>query len=197
MLITCPNCCETYPIDAGFADADGKRLAALFADVEPILGRAMLSYLRLFKPAKTALRMVRAIKITQELLALVRAGTICRDEHGGLRRPATPALWAAGIEQMLTAPGALTLPLTNHHYLRAIVFGLADQVDAAAERQRESAARAGSRRAGPSDSAAAESPLQTHLAWLHQQLEYGAITREQHDEQVAAARTKFGGALRD
>ncbi len=60
MRITCPNCCESYPIDAGFADDDGKRLAALFAGMEPVLGRAVIGYLRLFRPAKTALRTVRA-----------------------------------------------------------------------------------------------------------------------------------------
>lgn len=194
MRVTCPNCGEGYPIDAGFADDDGKRLAALFADMEPVLGRAVLSYLRLFKPGKTALRTVRAVKIVEELLVLVRAGTVCRDERGGVRRPAPPAVWAAGIEQLLAAPGKLTLPLSNHHYLRAVVYGIADQVDAASERQREATARAG-RRAGPSDNVAPESPFQSQMAWLRQQREFGSLTEVEYDVLVAEARAKFGSEL--
>lgn len=188
MRICCPSCGESYPIAAGLADDDGKRLAALFADMEPVLGRAVIGYLRLFKPAKTALRTARAIKIVEDLMALVRAGSVCRDERGGLRRPASPAIWAAGIEQMLAAPGKLTLPLANHHYLRAIVFGLAEQADAARERTTEADLRAGKRRAGPSDEVMSESPLQNHLAWLRQQLEYGSIDQAQFQAQADAAK---------
>ena len=137
MRITCPNCAETYPIEAGFAAADGKRLAVQFAELEPVLARAVISYLRLFKPPKSALRTARAIKIIEELRALVEPGTVCRDERSGLRRPATQAMWAGGIDQMLATPGKLSLPLANHHYLRAIVFGIADQADAKTERARE------------------------------------------------------------
>lgn len=192
MRITCPNCCESYPVDAGFADDDGKRLAALFADMEPVLGRAVISYLRLFRPAKTALRTVRAIKIVEALLVLVRAGTVCRDERSGLRRPAAPAVWAAGIEQMLASPGKLSLPLDNHNYLRAIVWSLADVADAAAERQREADARVGKRRSGPSDNAAPMSKLQEHLGWLRMRLGCGDLTQEQFDAEADAARVKFG-----
>lgn len=192
MRITCPNCCESYPIDAGFADDDGKRLAALTAEMEPVLGRAVISYLRLFRPAKTALRTVRAVKIVEALLLLVRAGTVCRDERGGIRRPATPALWAAGIEQMLAMPGKLSLPLDNHNYLRAIVFGLADTADASAERQREADARVGKRRSGPSDNAVSLSKLDAHLGWLRMRLGCGDLTKEQFDAEATAARAKFG-----
>lgn len=194
MRVTCPNCCESYPIDAGFADDDGKRLAALFAGMEPVLGRAVIGYLRLFRPAKSALRTSRAIRLVEELLDLVRPGTVCRDERNGLRRPAPPAVWAAGIEQLLAAPGKLQLPLSNHHYLRAVVHGLADQVDASAERTKEADLRAGTRRSGPSAAAPRETPLQAQLAYLREQLRIGAIDEAEHDRQAAAARIKFGAA---
>lgn len=193
MRITCPHCCEAYPIDAGFADDDGKRLAALFADMEPVLGRAAISYLRFFKPPKTSLRTVRAAKVVQDLLDLVRAGTVCRDERSGTRRAATPALWAAGIEQMLAAPAKLDLPLGSHNYLRAIVYALADQANASAERQQEADLRVGKRRAGPSDSAPAESPLQQQIAYLRDQLRMGVIDQATHDAEVDAARIRIGG----
>lgn len=191
MRITCPSCHETYPLAAGVADDDGKRLAVLFADMEPVLGRAAIGYLRLFKPAKTALRNARAIKVLGDLVELVRAGTVCRDERGGVRRPASAAVWAAGIEQLLASPGKLSLPLANHHYLRAIVYGLADQADAAAERTKEAGLRVGNRPAAPS--APRETPLQAQLAYLAHQLHIGAISPEQYSADCDAARIKFGG----
>lgn len=143
MHVTCPCCHEPFPIAAGFLDADGKRLAALLAEMEPALGRAVLGYLRLFKPTKQGLRTSRAVKLVAELDALVREGSVCRDERAGVRRDATPAMWAEGIDQLVQQAGRLTLPLTNHHYLRAIVYGIADGADAAAERQHEADKRAG------------------------------------------------------
>lgn len=78
MQLQCPCCGEQFPIEAGFADADGKKLAAMLAGLDPKLGRAVLNYLRLFSPAKRGLRMTRAIKLLEELLDLVNAGTVQR-----------------------------------------------------------------------------------------------------------------------
>lgn len=41
MQLQCPCCGEQFPVEAGFADTDGKRLAALFAGLDPKLGRAI------------------------------------------------------------------------------------------------------------------------------------------------------------
>ncbi len=185
MQLTCPTCAAEFPLDAGFIDSDGKRLAALFAAMEPVLGRAALTYLRLFKPPKNALRAARAAKIVQQLVALVDAGTVCRDERGGVRRQATHAMWAAGIDQMLDGKHKLELPLANHNYLRAVVFGLADQADADMERKMEMQMRAGNHRRVEPEKA---DPLRERLAWLKTQLDYGAITREEYDTQMLAAR---------
>lgn len=188
MKLTCPSCGAEYPIEAGLLEDDGKRLAAILGEMEPTLARAAISYLRLFKPTKTALRTTRAIKLLQELLALVRVGTVCRDERGGLRRPAPIAAWVAGIEQMLQQPGRLQLPLSNHNYLRQVVYGLADAADAKAERQHEKELR--SRPRGPSSD-----PLQKmndHLRWLQTQLERKFITQEEYDKQTAETRARYG-----
>ena len=189
MRATCPCCSTEFPIEAGMIDADGKRLAAIFAAMEPTLGRATIGYLRLFKPAKTALRTARAVKIVAELDALVRVGNVCRDERGGLRRPATPATWAAGIEQILVAPPS-GLPLTNHHYLRAIVYGLADQADAVAERARETVVRSGAHRAGPSPVVPREDPLKAELAYLKQMFDHDAYSKAEYDKKCAAAHVR-------
>ncbi|HCL40577.1 MAG TPA: hypothetical protein DHW73_04290 [Pseudomonas sp.] len=132
MQLTCPCCGEQFPLEAGMADDEGKRLAALFAGMEPKLGKAVLQYLRLFSPAKRSLRTSKAIRLVEDLLALVTPGTVTRDARTTDTRRATPTLWAMGIEQMLSAREKLTLPLDNHHYLRAVVYGLAGDAQATA-----------------------------------------------------------------
>lgn len=112
-------------MEAGFLDDEGKRLAAQFADIEPRLGRAILGYLRLFSPAKRGLRTTRAIKLVEELMSAVNAGTVTRDARTADSKPASPAMWTTGIDQMLAQRERLSLPLDNHHYLRAVVFGIA------------------------------------------------------------------------
>lgn len=194
MQATCPDCGAHGHLSAFFAEGDGKRLAAVLAGMTPELGRATIAYLGLFKPAKTALRMARAVKLAHELESLATAGSVCRDERGGVRRPCTPATWAAGIEQMLQQRAVLTLPLENHNYLRAVVFGLADKADAAAERQREADARVGKHLTSPSGKAVAssESKLENLLAWISQQVSIGAMVPEEAEAARAAARQKYG-----
>ncbi len=126
MRVQCPCCGEQFPLEAGFLDDEGKRLAAQFADIEPRLGRAVLGYLRLFSPAKRGLRTTRAIKLVEELMALVKTGSVTRDARTAESKSATPAMWAAGIDQMLAQRERLTLPLDTHHYLRAVVYGIAN-----------------------------------------------------------------------
>jgi len=191
MRATCPACGAQAHVTAFFVEDDGKRLAALLAGMEPELGRAVLGYLGLFKPHKTALRLARAVKLVQELLVLVETGTVCRDERGGVRRAATPGLWAQGIEIMLAQRATLTLPLDNHNYLRSVVFGLADKADAAMERQREADARAGRHRGGASPAVMPETPLQAHLAWIAQQVHLGAMTETEAEAERAKAREKY------
>ncbi len=191
MHVTCPSCNDSFPIVAGFLEPDGKRFGMLLAGMEPALGRAVLEYLALFTPAKQKLRLVKAVKLVAALDALVREGTVCRDERGGARRPASSAHWVAGIEQMLEQRAKLTLPLGNHHYLRAIVYGVADQADAAVERQREADKKAG-RHLGDQpisgDRAAAEARMarQEAIGRIETDLKLKLITPEKAQERLHA-----------
>lgn len=195
MQATCPHCAFQGEIEAFFVEAEGKRLAAIVAELPPELARAVLAYLRLFKPAKTALRTARAVKLAREVADLVKAGTVCKDERGGVRRPAPPAVWAAGIEQMLAQRDRLSLPLETHGYLRAVVFGLADQADAAAERSREAAARGGRRAtttAQRSDATPSETPFERDMKWIANCVEFGGMSAEKAAEERARIRAKHG-----
>lgn len=190
---TCPCCGADFPWEAGLVEADAKRLGAVLGDMEPPLARAAMSYLRLFKPAKTSLRLPRATKLLQELAALVAEGTVSRDERTGVRRPAPTSAWVAGIEQMLQQVDRLTLPLTAHGYLRQVVFGIADAADAATEKAREKDLREGRRPAGPSPSRPVEDKLSNELAYLAQMLLYGRLDQAEHDAKAADARARYGG----
>ncbi|NII74228.1 hypothetical protein FHW84_002813 [Dyella sp. SG562] len=196
MHLTCPSCSDSFPIAAGFLEPDGKRFGMQLAGMEPALGRAVIEYLALFSPAKQRLRLSKAVRLVAELDALVKEGSVCRDDRAGMRRPCSTSQWVNGIEQMLEKRSALTLPLANHNYLRSVVFGLAEQAGAQAEIRREADARAGrppSRGTGVSPPQPREDPLQNELAYLDQLHSYGQLSDAEYDEKRAAAYLKFGG----
>lgn len=180
MQLQCPCCGEQFPFEAGFADADGKRLAALLAGLEPKLGRAVLNYLRLFSPAKRGMRMTKAIRLVEELLDLVNAGQVQRDARTPERKPSPPRLWAAGIEQMVLGRERLQLPLENHNYLRAVVYGLASdpaQATAAAPTSRSR-----------SSVASVQQMLQEQLGRIDADLLLGLIDEEEAIRRRQAAK---------
>lgn len=178
MQIQCPCCGENFPFEAGFADADGKQLAALFAKLDPKLGRAVLNYLRLFSPAKRGLRMTRAIRLVEELLALVEAGQVQRDARTTESKPAPSRVWAAGIEQMVTGRDRLQLPLENHNYLRAVVWGIAsDPVQTAAVTP-----------ARPGKQISAGQAIQEAIGRIEADRRLGLINEEEAERRKQAAR---------
>ena len=181
MQIQCPCCGEQFPFEAGFADADGKRLAALLAGLEPKLGRAVLNYLRLFSPAKRGLRMTKAIRLVEELLALVDSGRVQRDARTTDSKPAPARLWAAGIEQMVMGRERLQLPLENHNYLRAVVYGIASDP--------AQVAQAGPAKE-PKAAASAAQILQEEYGRIVADLRLGLITPEEAESRRVAARGK-------
>lgn len=192
MRISCPCCATDFPIEAGFAEADGKRLAVLFADVEPALGRGVLGYLRLFRPAKQGLRLARAVNIAQEVIDLVRAGRVSIDERTGVWRATTPALWTEGIERLLSSPPS-SLPLTGHGYLRKTVFTLAEKHEADAERRQEEDRRTGRHREGARQPVK-EDKLANAIAFANHLFGLDRMTAEERDAHIADARARYGAA---
>lgn len=186
----CPSCGFSGEIEAFLIEPEAKRAIARVAALEPAIGKLVGPYLRLFANGKRGVQLRRAVALIDELAALVDAGEVCRDERVGVRRPASPAMWAAGMEQMIGQPPSG--PLKNHHYLRAIVFGLADQADAQAERAREESARQG-RRSASGPRRAVDDPVAVAISWTRQQVDLGAMTQEAADAYVAKARAKASG----
>lgn len=146
---TCPSCGYHGELEAFLIEPDAKRAVARAAALDAGVGRALPAYLRLFVAGKRGLRLSRAVTLIEDLAELIDAGTVCADERVGVHRPAIASMWAAGMEKVLAKPPS-GLPLTNHHYLRKVVFGIADDADAEAERKREADIKAaGARRVRP------------------------------------------------
>lgn len=192
MKIVCPCCQTSFPVEAGLLDADGKKLGMALAGAEPSLGRAIIQYLSLHKPAKTALRMAKSAKVAEEVVALATAPEIRRN---GLGRPNAVRYWVGAIEQMVDNRAKLRLPLSGHGYLIEVAFGLSDKQDAARERQAEADARAGKHLGGGSGNAVQtpkETPLERQLNWIARMVELGQFTDAKAEEERAKARAKFG-----
>lgn len=185
----CPSCGFAGEIEAFLVDPEARRAIARVAALEPAIGKLIGPYLRLFGTGKRGVQLRRAVKLIDELAALVDTGDVCRDERVGVRRPATPAMWAAGMEQMVASPPSGALQ--NHHYLRAIVFGLADAADAQAEKAREEHVRHGRRQgnhAKPAVNALAEA-----TQWVRQQMDYGAMSPDDAEAYIAKVRAREEG----
>lgn len=189
LTTVCTACGARQPLEAGFVIDDAKLLADVCAIMDPVMARPALAYLRLFRPAKTDLRLPRAVSILRELHVLARSGRVSADERSALERPATAAMWAAGIEHMLANPPSGP-KLTNHNYLRKVVYDLANKQDAVAERQVE---QERSTPSGGSPPVPELSAVDSQVAWLSQQLRFGQISQAQYDAQLTSART--GGRL--
>lgn len=148
MKTCCPSCGAEMDVDVLLAHEDSRAaLAAVLACGVP-LGRALLQYLRLFKPAHRQLGQARVAKLLEPLMADMALGFV---ERAGRQWPAPRAAWQAAIEQMLDArdTGKLALPLKSHAYLYAVIAGMADKAEAGAEREAEQRRKARAHVAGP------------------------------------------------
>lgn len=191
MRLTCPECGCIGSVQAFLAEDDAKRLIAAVVDLPVVVQRPVLSYVGLFKPSKNALALNKALRLMREVSALIAAGTVSRDDRTGHHLNASPEIWATAIETMLHQRAELKLPLSSHGYLRAVAFGLADttaaKAEAALEQQRQSGQHR-TRQAPPPS----ETPIQRDLAFIAQQVGYGAMTEEEADAARAKVRQKYG-----
>lgn len=176
--LTCPECGCIGALSAFLVEGDAKRLVAAVVDLPAVTQRPAMSYIGLFKPEKNALALSKAMRLVQEIAALIGAGRVSRDERTGVWRDTTPEMWAHGIETMLHQRAGLKLPLAGHGYLRSLVYGIADTTAAKAETAQEEQRRTGQHRRQES-APAAETPLQRDLAYINQMLSYGQMSPEE------------------
>lgn len=118
MKVKCSACGAVHSLDALVANEAASQAlnAALLINGE--LGRALIGYLGLFRPAKSSLTFERVATILNELSPMITAGKIQRD---GLEFSAPPEVWIYGINQMLASRQTLKLPMKSHGYLLEII----------------------------------------------------------------------------
>lgn len=147
--LSCPVCGAELDLAALFAHETDQRALARLAAVSIPLGARVLQYVALFQPPKQRLTAAKKIKLLLQLLPDLERRAIT---HKGRDWPAPLSAWAQAIDQMLAARDLqrLELPMKGHGYLYAILSGMADKHEAAAEQTRE-AERRGAGRAHTSD----------------------------------------------
>jgi hypothetical protein len=134
MQLSCPACGATFSLDA-IIGHEGAREAVLAALQMPAsLGKTLIQYVGLFRPAKRALSMDRLAKLLNELLPMISAAQV---ERNGTIYPAPADYWRNAMETMLAGRDKLTLPLKSHGYLLEVIAGMAEKTAAKAERQHE------------------------------------------------------------
>ena len=139
MKTSCPACGAAFSLDALIGN-EGAREAVMAALAIPApLGKLLVQYLSLFRPAQRQLSFDRVANLLNELLPMIAEAKI---ERGSRCWSAPQEYWSMALTEMLAKRDALTLPLKSHGYLLAIIEGYSSKAEAKAEGQRE-ATRAG------------------------------------------------------
>ena len=113
MNIICPHCNSRLELTALAEDAEARKLFGLLKDCGPAAS-AMVAYLGLFKPPKQALRWTRALKLAEEVLAMLDPLEATLDEL------ATACLrTVAALDER--RKGSEWQPLTSHRYLARVL----------------------------------------------------------------------------
>ena len=141
MRLICPSCGAMHSAEAWTNDEDARQVVATIAELPRDVARWALPYLGLFRPKARVLSWKRARRLVEELRDFAMAPEI--SWKGQPPRPNAPEAWARGLEQISVRPPG-DLPLQGHNYLRAIVYGLADEMD-----KRKEAQGTGRRAQGP------------------------------------------------
>lgn len=144
--LSCPVCGTELDLAVLFAHEHDQKALARLASVSIPLGSRVLQYLGLFTPPKQRLTAAKKIKLILQLLPDLERQAV---SFKGRDWAVPLAAWAQAFDQMLAArdAGRLDLPMKGHGYLYAVLAGMADKHEAAAEQEREQQLRTGPRAA--------------------------------------------------
>lgn len=146
MQLNCPACGATFSLDA-IIGHEGARDAVLAALQMPApLGKTLIQYVALFRPAQRALSMDRLAKLLNELLPMISKAQI---ERNGTIYAAPADYWRNAMDSMLAGRDKLTLPLKSHGYLLEVIAGMAEKVAAKAEQKSEQGRKYGEVKSAP------------------------------------------------
>lgn len=142
MKLICPGCGATASAETMTNDEAARKTLGFICKMDPPLPVIVLPYLSLFRPEKSALGWSKALRLAQELAALVGKGHVQIEQKPA--RPCPARFWAQAMEEMLDRRERITRPLKNHNYLRDVAYTIAEREDAAVEKRTVTAERSGS-----------------------------------------------------
>ena len=134
MKTSCPACGASFSLDTLLGN-EGAREAVMAALAIPApLGKLLVQYLGLFRPAQRQLSFDRVANLLNELLPMIAKASI---ERNGRPWSAPQDYWKMALEDMLAKRDKLTLPLKNHGYLLTIIESYSNKAEAKHEAQTE------------------------------------------------------------
>ena len=136
MKLRCPNCGHAASI-LDFANEEAARQCVyLAADLPKPLGKLLMRYIGLFRPATRSLSWERTLKLMQQLKSDIDQGRI---QYNGRIWPAPDGLWHKALNTMIDQADQqkLQLPLKNHNYLYTIISSEQNSAEARAEQKIE------------------------------------------------------------
>lgn len=134
MKFTCPNCHVTLTLEALIEHDAAREAIKLALEFPAPLGKQLLQYVSLFKPAQRALSMDRFADILADLLPDIKAAQI---ERNGRLWAAPLPYWSQAFDAVWLSKPKLTLPLKTNGYLYEIIAGYANKAEAGKEKQAE------------------------------------------------------------
>jgi len=138
MKTSCPACGAVASLDV-LIGHEGAREAMMIVLARDPLGKLLVQYLAMFRPAQRNLSFDRVTNLLNELLPMIQSAKITRN---GRIWSAPQDYWKMALEEMIARRDKLTLPLKNHGYLLSIIEGYGNKAEAKREEQIE-AQRAG------------------------------------------------------
>lgn len=120
MQTKCPNCGALADIDLLIANDDAREAIAAVTVISGDLGKAVIRYCGLFRPAKSQLSFARLAKLINELLPSIQSQRI---ERKGQLYDAPIEAWLYAVHTLLNKRDndELSLPLKSHGYLYEII----------------------------------------------------------------------------
>lgn len=135
MRVSCPVCGAMFDLIQALEDKEGRQWVAQLAELPPTVIKPLIRYLHLFRPEQRAMRWSRLLKLTAELVPMIKAAQVSRD---GIDYAVPATQWADAMDHLVdTPPKTLLLPLKSNGYLLSILAGQAGQAEAAVEREAE------------------------------------------------------------
>ncbi len=134
MKTTCPACGAVASLDVLIGHEGAREALVVSLQLPAPLGKLLVQYIALFRPASRNLSLDRVASLLGELQPMIEAAKI---ERNGRIWSAPLEYWKSALEEMVAKRDKLTLPLKSHGYLLTIIEGFSNKAEAKQEAQTE------------------------------------------------------------